>query len=583
MAYQPPSRGDKRAPTFDGSEPKELPRRSKYLITNGKILESQADEMFLMGITGDLREALIRRIEIKLPDHDSSTPYKIKDVLEHSNFVLGGKIVGSFGSNFPPPATGEASTSIVKKEEVDLAKVMDTLKSFQVTLDALSKGNVPHRPGAERSETPRNPVCNFCGEAGHYIRSCTKVLEYIQAGKCVRSQDGRIVLPNGGLITRSLPGNNLKERIDSFHAKAPATHTVGMVESVTPAYSHQAGPAYAYSHDEEDQDEQENYDIERLEILINEAKKKAAGGRRTKPDGVEIPRVQPHKKAQAKPQPAPPSGARPSTRSLQSPQQDDITRKSQPQYKYVVPIEDSSAVSNVLTRTLDTPITISQRELLSIAPDVRKQMKELTTAKRYNAAEVKYGEVVDDSLTLQVGRFASEQVETGETLSTEEILALSGQGVAAEASMPLRTVSALIEDTLEVECVLDQGAVVCLLREDVWEKLQIPLSPDKGMILETADAARSSTIGMISNAKFTIAGIDVSLQVQVVPNAPFQALLGRPFFAITECETKDYTSGDQHITLTDPNDRRKQSKVATGIRTIARGPLPKGFPQASRN
>ncbi|KAL5521807.1 hypothetical protein ACEPAF_2555 [Sanghuangporus sanghuang] len=149
--------------------------------------------------------------------------------------------------------------------------------------------------------------------------------------------------------------------------------------------------------------------------------------------------------------------------------------------------------------------------------------------------------------------------------------------------MPLRTVSALIEDTLEVECVLDQGAVVCLLREDVWEKLQIPLSPDKGMILETADAARSSTIGMISNAKFTIAGIDVSLQVQVVPNAPFQALLGRPFFAITECETKDYTSGDQHITLTDPNDRRKQSKVATGIRTIARGPLPKGFPQASRN
>ncbi|KAL5536490.1 hypothetical protein ACEPAF_312 [Sanghuangporus sanghuang] len=268
--------------------------------------------MFLMGITGDLREALIRCIKIKLPDHDSSTPYKIKDVLEHSNFVLGGKIVGSFDSNFPPPATREALTSIVKKEEVDLAKVMDTLKSFQVTLDALSKGNVLHRPGAEHSETPRNPVCNFCTR------------------KCIRSPDGRIVLPNSGLITRSLPGNNLKERIDSFHAKALAMHTVGMVESVTPTYSHQAGPAYTYSHNEEDQDEQENYNIERLEILINEAKKKAAGGRRTKPDGVEIPRVQPHKKVQAKLQPAPPSGAWPSTRSLQSLQQDDITRKSQP-------------------------------------------------------------------------------------------------------------------------------------------------------------------------------------------------------------------------------------------------------------
>ncbi|KAL5536583.1 hypothetical protein ACEPAF_405 [Sanghuangporus sanghuang] len=383
--------------------------------------------------------------------------------------------------------TKEASTSVMKKEEVDLAKVTNMLKSFQVMLDALSKGSIPHRSGVECSETPRNPV-----------------LKYIQAGKCIRSPDGRIVLLNGGLITRSLLGNNLKEQIDSFHAKALATHTVGMVD-----------------HNKVDQDKQENYNIECLEILINEAKKKAADGQRMKSDGMEISRFQPYKKAQC--------------------------------------------------------------ELLSIALDIRKQMKELTMAKRYNVAEVKYGEVVDDPLTLQVGRFASEQSEMGETLSTEEILALSGQGIAAEASMPLRTVSTLIEDTVEVECVLDQGAVVCLLHKDVWEKLQIPLSPDKGMILETADAARSSTIGMISNAKFMIAEIDVLLQVQVVPNAPFQALLGRPFFTIMECETKDYTSGDQHITLTDLNDHRKQSKVATGIQMIVRGPLPKGFLQVSRN
>ncbi|KAL5512126.1 hypothetical protein ACEPAG_3647 [Sanghuangporus baumii] len=55
-----------------GEYHREFVRRSKYLITNGKILESQADEMFLMGITRDLREVLIHRIEIKLPDHASS-------------------------------------------------------------------------------------------------------------------------------------------------------------------------------------------------------------------------------------------------------------------------------------------------------------------------------------------------------------------------------------------------------------------------------------------------------------------------------------------------------------------------------
>jgi hypothetical protein len=44
------------------------------------------------------------------------------------------------------------------------------------------------------------------------------------------------------------------------------------------------------------------------------------------------------------------------------------------QYHYSTPIEDPA----VINRTLDVPVSISQRELLSISPEVQKQFKELT-------------------------------------------------------------------------------------------------------------------------------------------------------------------------------------------------------------
>ncbi|KAL5478646.1 hypothetical protein ACEPAI_1923 [Sanghuangporus weigelae] len=103
------------------------------------------------------------------------------------------------------------------------------------------------------------------------------------------------------------------------------------------------------------------------------------------------------------------------------------------------------------------------------------------------------------------------------------------------------------------------------------------------MTIEMADTAKSATIGLIPNAKFMIAGIELSLQVHVVRQAPFRALLGRPFFTVMECKTKDYTSGDQHITLSDPNDRSRHSKVATGIRNMLRNASQQGFQQTSRN
>jgi hypothetical protein len=74
--------------------------------------------------------------------------------------------------------------------------------------------------------------------------------------------------------------------------------------------------------------------------------------------------------------------------------------------------------------------------------------------------------------------------------------------------------------------------------------------------IEAANSTITETHGHLHNIHFTFDDIDIYLQVQVMPNTPYDILLGHPFYALTECITKDFANGDQHLTITDPNTRQ---------------------------
>lgn len=530
--------------------------RSKYLIKNGYLTDPESDRAFMKAISGEFRERLIRRLEIKDPDHRPGTPYPVAKVIEHGDFVLGGIAAES------PAVPSSSAPSAVKKEEVNLGSVWDTLKSLQVQLDTLGRaGSVPRSAPPPGQVQNRAPGCAFCGELSHYIRSCPKVLEYISAGKCARNAEGKVTLPNGSFIPGSAPGRTMMERIDFVQQQNQPVRSVNLIEVApmnvhAPATSSPAPATVFYA--EEAESPSEDYEVERLEVMLNEAKKRhTATARKAKYDNDKAPKSSTAKAtpSQSAPAPAPkPSAPNPSTPAAPT--------KSQPQYRYQAPIEDPGIVQTVLTRALDSTITISNRELFALAPDVRRQIKELTQTKKYAIGETHF--VGTDSGTESGTDSGTEVYATSSELGGSVFY--SADKPTAEESLPLRTVKALVADTIQVEAILDQGAVVCIIREDVWERLGIHMRRDQAIVLESADTGKSTTLGMIENAKFTIGGVDVMLQVQVVRHAPFEALLGRPFFAITECETKDFLSGDQHLTLTDPANRDRKCTVATGVR-----------------
>jgi hypothetical protein len=71
------------------------------------------------------------------------------------------------------------------------------------------------------------------------------------------------------------------------------------------------------------------------------------------------------------------------------------------QYRYSTPVEDPAVVLKVVNHALDVPISITQRELLSISPEARKQYKELTTTWRVSAGTMEVSKLEEVLTTAQ--------------------------------------------------------------------------------------------------------------------------------------------------------------------------------------
>jgi hypothetical protein len=88
----------------------------------------------------------------------------------------------------------------------------------------------------------------------------------------------------------------------------------------------------------------------------------------------------------------------------------------------------------------------------------------------------------------------------------------------------------------------------------VWRTLGgIPLRSDHKLTMESVNTSTNETLGVIENLPLDFRAGEMLFQVQVVPTANFDVLLGRPFFTLTSCRMEDLPNGEQDVTLTDPN------------------------------
>lgn len=548
------------------------------LIRQEIISDSEAGRMLVRALPEQLSQRLTSRLEVKFPDHLPNKPYSMQQLCDGLLWVAESMVRGGGGTGVSPAAMKEEMAPAVKTESAEVMAFAGVLRGLTEAVQRLGQG--PYGGGGGRSgpagvgrgmgpapaygggmqASNRSQACNFCNSLDHFIRNCPRVDEYVAANRCIRNERGQVTLPNGQFLPSWARGRTMMERFDNYHEQQGQFNDVNQRPTVSQSLYEVSAVGVEGSGGEGEPYQallQEEERLRSLELMAAEVRKRIERKR----DVVEA--VEATKKGPTGAR-EPPAGRRDvggkgkekekgETGGVKVvPRAEVKDGGSGPQFRYHSAAEDISLVKAVMDRALGGTVEVSQRELLAIAPDLRRQMKEMTTTKRTpisGAAAM----LLDEGLeAAEVNNLSNVSREHDAAVSGRHTVQEDGTVLVAEDSLPLQCVDVVVNNQV-IEGVLDGGSQVCSMSQKKWKELSVPIRSDKKMVLEAANLTTSTTMGVVENLPIRIGDVELCLQVQVMRDAPYDLLLGRPFYSLAECVTKDFNSGEQYLTMKDPN------------------------------
>nr|GAT45998.1 predicted protein [Mycena chlorophos] len=622
-----------------------------HLIAKNRLSSAEQSRAFRRAmISVSLWDAIHRRLQIKKPDVHPDDPYDIADMNEAAEFVLAGT-----SAAVPAAAATAAHQAPVApeiKQEPAVSSLVESLNGLiKILATQAQQQSAPRQNNNTYNQPAAGNECNMCGNIHHFIRNCEVVDEYTRLGKCKRDTNGRVTLPSGAFVPSRIAGKYLKDRIDEWHRQNPgqlaaAQLLLGLapqpiaVPAPTPA-----APAFVLSESDRIQS------LEReLLALRTRAQARAAAAAGEPVEKPEQPiRAQPAQPAPPAPAPVPanppanhpavdqPSVPRILTRPAAAPvpQQPEhpfaqardaayapprdrnlgaripnppaATKKPEVAYRTTAPIYDEKIASEVFGRSMDAPVTLTQRELLSLSPEVRAQVRDATTSRRvasgakekatdaapvpqffngeFPAADVEIFDTLEqqrekdarttaffDAMPATYTQTAQRELPPNAFIVPDPYEAYYSEGqspkelVVALESSAIRSILPIIDNQQQVECIIDGGSQIIAMSDTVCHDLGLPYDPRIVLQMQSANGSVNASLGLARNVPFRIGDITLYLQVHVVHNPPYDVLLGRPFDVLTESVVRNYSDEKQTITICDPN----TGQVAT-VPTVPRG------------
>ncbi|KAJ3510089.1 hypothetical protein NLJ89_g4871 [Agrocybe chaxingu] len=536
-----------------------------FLISKQRLATMEQERAFARGFQPEFWAFVAQRLQVKEPDQFPDKPYTIEKVMEAARFVLRG-----FPAALRAPVPAAISTSSpAPPDSIKLESLGSIFSEFTKTIvEALQQANQSRNT---RPSLHSGPVaCKFCGKE-HYISSCPLVDDYTRAGKCRRNIEGKVVLPSGSFVPKEIPGSLLKDRIDEWHRRNPNQLAAGtLLNSITPSSAHEYATPHAAT--------QPTYQLsttDRIAALESELFNLRA---RNQPGFVPTIRTRAQKAraaaedegndAPSAPEPpvpaaGPDNGPEHPFRDVQDatyvPLQDrnigavpkpQAPKKSDAAYRTLPPIHDSRIATAVYDRSLNTPVTITQRELLSLSPEIRAQYRESTTTRRQptkdtpTQAALLEEDPIDPpfperitnslySLPRSISLASSQHhhppegsIVIPDTYETYYRSLQPGESpdpdrlVVAMESAALRSIVPLVDNKQHVECILDPGCQIIAMSEEVCHALALIYDPTITLRMQSANRTVDRSLGLARNVAFLIGDITVYMQVHVYATTP---------------------------------------------------------------
>jgi hypothetical protein len=603
---------------------------TRWLIEKKYLAELEQERAYVRALQPQFLGLVMNRLAIKMADHHPNVPYKIKDVHEAARFILQGASLQDLPMA-PPSSTNSRTNDNGYVKTETLASMM---AEFTKTMnEALSHSRSNVRPFARNQQDSNE--CNYCGGM-HYIRDCEKVEEDIKAGKCKKNQEGKVVLPNGFYVSRAMAGNFMRDRIFEWHRRNPSSQSTATLLNTID--SRLLGPPPSTTTTTTAAPTKTTYQLtsnDRIAVLeaelfnLRTRKQGADQGPRTRAqsarnvtleevededdvaaaraqlrtprieegDEPRISKSQP-KEPQSAPVPArapehPFRNAKdaayspPGTRNIGAQDKTPAAPHKRPEaaYKTLPPVHDPVIATSVFQRSMEAPIMITQRELLSLSPEVRSQVRDSTTTRRIpnkdaittqnlymddNDSDMELDSLtttfpvtayaVSDAYNRPIPQSAfvvSDPIESYyRSLGTNKDPDLNRLMVAGD-SYSIRSVNALIDSSHRVECILDPGCQIIAMSESICHQLGLPYDPSIVLHMQSANGELDQSLGLSRNVPFQIGTITMYLQVHVISSPAYDVLLGRPFDVLTESVVRNFANEDQTITIQDPNTGRR--------------------------
>lgn len=649
-----------RAGILTGADLGEYYRRflliSRYLISKNRLAIQEQSRYFFRGMQTQLEAQVRTRLQQKFIDHFPDDPYELTHIYEAASYVFLGTASLAMTSTqqtlsapiIPSPAP-DATSMKIEALTAMVATLGEMVKAqMQNQQQNQQAGARPQRStgvAATGMSVPGTGACNYCGVPGHFIRECEVVAEHTRLGKCKRGPDGKVVLPSGAMVPRSIVGTWLRDRIEDYHRLNPgqmaATMLFEVAKSSTTLSNDTAGHAYP------------RYPTRHVDqYLSEEAARTYALNRpaRLRPEVVITTRPPRHSdrvghgenaggaSSDATPQvqraEEPPPATQDTTRTkgkqmdyapeqihpyaaapdaiygvipgpIRPPIREQTTGRPEPAYTTAAKVHSPQIAKTVYERAMETPITVTQRELLSLSPEVRAHVADITVKKRLpreQPAMVMIEEVSDeeedklysDNEEDPKSKVLRKQEDTrgahmpaafvaaaralppDATIIADPYEAYIRESansdkpskpvhVAAESNA-LRAILPTVDGQDKVEAILDPGCQIVAMSEEVCNALALPYDPTIRLHMVSANGGVDQSLGLARNVPFIVGEITLYLQVHVLRGPAYDILLGRPFDVLTQSVVRNFADENQTITILDPNTNRKAT-----VPTIPRG------------
>ncbi|PBK92325.1 hypothetical protein ARMGADRAFT_874420, partial [Armillaria gallica] len=197
-----------------GTYYREFYPKAQFLESKKRLSGSEISNLFSKGFPDNVWEGIMRRLQIKLPDHFPSDPYALSEIYEAAQFA--------YTSRMPDPVVVKPEPSEISLDLQAIEEKIAQLAQMQIQdkQDCQQRrNNYGTGPQSLYASSPstRDGNCGFCGKRGHYINACEDIDVKIHEEKCRRNTKNHIVLPMGAYLPKGLPSNCLADKIEEWH------------------------------------------------------------------------------------------------------------------------------------------------------------------------------------------------------------------------------------------------------------------------------------------------------------------------------------------------------------------------------